>query len=385
VTGDLDVARVELEELGSERGLEHDLDRLLALAPVYDELATPDAIEAAVRVCRHVIAQLEERGYEKLSVLGLLASLERRAGRAAIADELDARLVGATRRRMHRPSLHDVVRVASLEYLPIVEMRRMRLGDASLPVELPRREQALAKAIGGQDHAARELFAAGGEPLDWLYGAELAAGTIVVPPERPAIGRVLAAAVYHFGTKPKGLVHEIWVRRTYVGGGRGGTLPADEVHGNITPELRAAIRNAFVSVREYARSKFPRETADLDDYSYSYKLPKEDEPSSGLSAGVPTALAFLSTFLQRPVPGTLASSGALVCEAHDVIAIAPVGDIEHKVKATYHRNLTTLLLPEGNRAELERSTLVPRAISRELVHYAADLDQVVKLAFSINP
>ena len=81
---------------------------------------------------------------------------------------------------------------------------------------------------------------------------------------------------------------------------------------------------------------------------------------------MPTALAFLSTFLQRPVPNTLASSGALVCEAHDVIVIAPIGDAEQKVKAAYHRNLRTLLLPHGNRADLERSTVVPRAISGDI-------------------
>jgi ATP-dependent Lon protease len=171
------------------------------------------------------------------------------------------------------------------------------------------------------------------------------------------------------------------VHRTPTTAGRGGYLPLDEIHGNVTSELRDAIRNAFVAVREYARAKWPELTRDLDDYVYSYKVPKEDEPSGGLSAGLPTALAFLSVFLQRPIERTLASSGTLISEAHDVISVGKIGDAEHKVKAAYHGNLRTLILPLANRPDLEPSPLVPLAITHEIVRYAANLDHAVTLAF----
>jgi hypothetical protein len=195
------------------------------------------------------------------------------------------------------------------------------------------------------------------------------------------IGRVLAAGVYHFNGKPKGLLHELWVHREPTTPGRGGTLSADDILGNVTPELRAAIRNIFVAVREYAKAKFPHATRDIADWTYSYKLPKEDEPSGGLSAGLPTALAFLSTFLQRPVPRTIASSGALVSEAHDVITLGRIGEADFKVKAAYHGNLRSLILPAANRADVEASLHVPLAITHEVVQYAADLDQAVRLVF----
>jgi ATP-dependent Lon protease len=139
-----------------------------------------------------------------------------------------------------------------------------------------------------------------------------------------------------------------------------------------------------VSVREYVRSKFPDLTVDLGDYTYVYKLPKEDEPSGGLSAGLPSALAFLSTFLQRPIASTIASSGALICDAHDVITIGRIGEAEHKVKAAYHGNLRSLILPLTNRADIDRSTLIPPTIARDLVCYAADLDEAAKLAFGVD-
>jgi ATP-dependent Lon protease len=195
------------------------------------------------------------------------------------------------------------------------------------------------------------------------------------------IGRVLAAGVYHFVGKAKGLLHEVWVHREPTAPGQGGALSSDDIHGNVTPELRAAIRNTFVAVREYARAKFPLTTTDINDWNYSYKLPKEDETSDGPSAGLPSALAFLSVFLQRPVSRTIASSGALITEAHDVITIGRIGEADFKVKAAYHGNLHSLILPFANREDLEQSIHVPSEITHEIVQYAGDLDQAVKLVF----
>jgi tetratricopeptide (TPR) repeat protein len=481
LAGDLATARQELEDLGHERGFEHDLDRLFALARIYDQLGTPDTLEAAAKICRHVLRELEAKGVEKISLYSRLASLERRAGHPEVAAELDAKFVAGVRRRMHRPTLHDVISVAAREYLPLSRLREVRVPDAQLP-ELGRREHALVHAIRGDLSRARMLFADGGDRIDRRYIAELTAlegdddratelfvqtlqedpteaddvlhviewlldryerkPTPVLDaywsdPERRLctfeildrslelaplradtwrrlatlhriehqhddaarcaeravalaeaagardlpIGRVVAAGVYHFVGKAKGLLHEVWVHREPTAPGRGGVLAADDIHGNVTPELRAAIRNTFVAVREYARAKFPHATVDINDYTYTYKLPKEDEPSGGLSAGLPSALAFLSAFLQRPVPRTVASTGTLITEAHDVITIGRIGEADYKVKAAYHGNLHSLILPLANRVDLEQSTLVPLELTHEIVHYAADLDQAVKLVF----
>lgn len=195
------------------------------------------------------------------------------------------------------------------------------------------------------------------------------------------IGRILAAAVYHFVGKAKGLVHQIWVDRTPVAPGRGGSLPPENILGNVTAEMRHAIRNTFFAVREYARSRFPLSTKDIFDYDYTYKVTKEDEPSGGLSAGLPTALAFLSVFLQRPIPQDMAFSGVVVADAHDVLTVRHVGEAEYKVKAAYHRNLRVLVLPKDNRDELMTSAQVPRAISEEIVRFVSNLDEAATLTF----
>jgi tetratricopeptide (TPR) repeat protein len=198
------------------------------------------------------------------------------------------------------------------------------------------------------------------------------------------VGRALSASVYHFIGRAHGLIHEIWTHRDPVGAGMGGVLPSDHILGNVTAEMKEGIRNTFFAVREYARTKFPRRTADLFDFNYTFKVPKEDEPSGGLSAGLPAALAFLSVFLQRPIPQTLASSGILVADAHDVLTIRRVGEAEHKVDAAYHRNLRALILPRENAGELQANPRVPSEICEELVHYVSSVDEAVKLVFGDN-
>lgn len=197
--------------------------------------------------------------------------------------------------------------------------------------------------------------------------------------KKSVIGRVLAAAVYHFVGKAKGIVHEVWAARKPAPPGRGGQL--DEILGNLTPDMAHGVRNTFVSVREYAAAKFPHLTTDLHDFNYTYKVTKEDEPSGGLSAGVPTALAFLSVFLNRPVPQDIASSGALIADSHEVLVVRQIGEPEYKVRGAYNRNLKMLILPEENRRELLQGPLVPPAIVGEIVRFVSNLDQATRLVF----
>jgi len=194
-----------------------------------------------------------------------------------------------------------------------------------------------------------------------------------------AIGRVLSAATYRFAGTVHGLIHEIWATREMAPPGQGGTLRRDDILGNLTPEMRDSVRNTFLAVREYAQSMFPHLTRDILDFHYGYKVTKEDEPSGGTSAGLPTALAFLSQFLQRPIRQDIALTGVLVTDAHDVLTVRTVGDVEQKVDAAYHRNLATIVVPTGNRPILEQSPLVPSTIQAEIVRYASDLDEAVRI------
>ncbi len=471
LSGELARARADLEELGEERGFESDVDRLYALARLYETDGTPELLEKAVNLYRHFDSRAE-----RVSVLGHLSCLCRRLGRDAEAARFEARFLDLFRRRMHRPSLADVTRIASRRYVPLYKLAGLKLPASDLSADATPREQAIVAALRGDLGAARGLLEGGtarldvkylgdlavlegamddavrfylrsldGHPqslrvIEWLLGRESVApspdiesyfrdeenargavdllvealrewglrpslwrhlatlhGLLGRPEEaarcraradaleeaairkRSSVGRVLVAAVYHYSGKPRGMIHEIWAARRPAEPRRGGFL--DEVLGNLTPEMTQAVRNTFLSVREYARARWPQETREILDYSYTFKVTKEDEPSGGLSAGLPSALAFLSVFLDRPVPQDIAASGALVTDSHDVLVVRPVGEAEFKVRGAYNRNLRCVLLPEGNRKDLASNPFVPAPICDEVVRFVPDFDRAVVLTF----
>jgi hypothetical protein len=193
-------------------------------------------------------------------------------------------------------------------------------------------------------------------------------------------GRVLVGAVYSLNGKWKGLVHEVLASREPTLPGRGGVLkPTDGVLGSVTAEFTTLIHSTLANTKDFARAHWPHLCRDVDDFFYVLKIAKEDEPSSGTSAGLPVAIAFLSLLLQREVPQNIAVTGALVCDSQGEIVLRRVGDALYKVKGAYHRNLRSILLPEENREDVEGGDIVPPAVARELVRYAARLSDAVEL------
>ncbi len=255
--------------------------------------------------------------------------------------------------------------------------RPERAGEARRLLEATVRASPLRGAVWRQLATLHALLGNAGEAR---RAAERGRALLEANQRRArAVGRTLSAAVYHFAGESKGLIHEVWVERRRVEAGSGGHLEA--VLGSVTQEFALGVRNTFLSVREFARAKLPHQTADLFDFNYSYKITKEDEPSGGASAGLPTGLAFLSVFLDRPVPQDLAASGVVVADAHDVLVVGPVAEAEFKVQGASNRDLRLLILPEGNRAELAASSRVPPAVTRELVAFVSAFDEAVSLVF----
>jgi tetratricopeptide (TPR) repeat protein len=204
-------------------------------------------------------------------------------------------------------------------------------------------------------------------------------------PGGPRIGHVQVAAVYDFQGRKQGLVHEIWASRYRVGvhaaAGEGGQLDEGSIFGNVASDMMRDIQNVFVAVRTFVEQKFPHLVENLGDYRYVLKVTKDDEPSGGNSAGIAVALAFVSVFLQKPVPQDFAITGSLVADSSNEIRLHRISDVDHKALGVYQRRLSRLIVPAENRAELEASHIVPRLIWESRVSFAKNLTQVMKLVF----
>ena len=238
-------------------------------------------------------------------------------------------------------------------------------------------------AVKPDDPAAWRQLATLHAPRDPESAEKLFARARRIAPnesETGDVGRVLSAAVHGVDGRPRGLLHELWATRERVSVG-GGHLPRENVFGNLTDEMARDVRNVFYAVREWARVRLPHRALDLDAYRYTFKATKDDETSGGRSAGLASALVFLSVFIQRPLPRRLAASGTLVADSHRSLVVGRVTDLQHKVLAAYEARLSALLLPAGNRRDVELSAAVPRTVESELVRYVATFDDAARLAF----
>lgn len=94
-------------------------------------------------------------------------------------------------------------------------------------------------------------------------------------------------------------------------------------------------------------------------------------PKDGPSAGVTIALALLSLLSGRPARKDAAATGELTLSGR----ILPVGGVKEKVLAAKRAMLKTVVLPEGNRADIE--DLDAQVIAGTEVRYAGNFDEVV--------
>lgn len=189
---------------------------------------------------------------------------------------------------------------------------------------------------------------------------------------------VLAAATFRRGGEVRGILHEIWVDSRRVDRGRGG-MDANDVLGTVSADLRARIVAIFHAVRAFVWERYPhRVVRDLDDRRYFLRITKDDEPSSGESAGLPIAIAFASVMLGFSPPKNMAFSGALIGDARHVLTLGKIGDVDAKIEGAYERRPCKIVLPAENREDVVFAERIPRQIVDDVVIFADTLDEVLE-------
>ncbi len=88
-------------------------------------------------------------------------------------------------------------------------------------------------------------------------------------------------------------------------------------------------------------------------------VPEGAIPKDGPSAGITMATAMLSAFTERAIRSKVAMTGEITLRGN----VLPVGGIKEKVLAAHRSGIHTLVLPEGNRKNLDD---LPRSLRRDV-------------------
>jgi ATP-dependent Lon protease len=103
-------------------------------------------------------------------------------------------------------------------------------------------------------------------------------------------------------------------------------------------------------------------------------VPEGAIPKDGPSAGVTLATALVSALSGKPVKRSVAMTGEITLRGN----VLPVGGIKEKVLAARRARVTTIVLPQQNRRDLEE---VPKELLKEIEFIFVDsVRQVLKAA-----
>ncbi|MDH5527586.1 MAG: endopeptidase La [Nitrospirota bacterium] len=148
--------------------------------------------------------------------------------------------------------------------------------------------------------------------------------------------------------------------------------------GQLGDVMKESAQAAFTCVRS-RQAALGIEDEMISGYDLHVHVPAGAIPKDGPSAGVTMASAITSVYSGEPVRTDVAMTGELTLRGH----VLPVGGIKEKVLAARRAGMSTVILPEKNRKDLEELAREVRGSLRFV--FADTLDQVFETAFKTVP
>lgn len=148
--------------------------------------------------------------------------------------------------------------------------------------------------------------------------------------------------------------------------------------GQLGDVMKESARIALSYVRGHADELGIPEDA-FDGREFHVHVPAGAIPKDGPSAGVTMVTAMASLLSGRPVKHTVGMTGEVTLQGR----VLPIGGLKQKVLAAHAAGLTTVILPERNRGDLDD---VPADVREAMsFHPVVSIDEVLELALEPAP
>lgn len=147
----------------------------------------------------------------------------------------------------------------------------------------------------------------------------------------------------------------------------------------LTGSLGSVIRESAQTALSYIRSHALEFSLDPDffrDTDIHIHIPAGAVPKDGPSAGITIAVALISLLTGRPARSDAALSGELTLSGR----VLPVSGIREKTLAAQRARVKTIILPEGNRIDVE--SLEPEAVKGMHIVLCDDIPSILDIVLS---
>ncbi|NLM74300.1 MAG: endopeptidase La [Clostridiaceae bacterium] len=149
----------------------------------------------------------------------------------------------------------------------------------------------------------------------------------------------------------------------------------------LTGQLGDVMKESAVIAKSYIRSVADRYGIEADfhkKYDIHIHVPEGAVPKDGPSAGITLATAMVSALTQNPARRNVAMTGEITLRGK----VLPIGGLKEKVLAAHRAGVTTVLIPQENKKDIEE---IPENIRKAVkLIPVSHMDEVLKYAL-VNP